>query len=146
MGVAIGVDRLLGGTQVAETLAILAGSKVAYYPFPGAPAGHPTLLGGDAALIESHCTNFIARGCAGVDLLAYRATDADPLDLVHAARRGCGTKTLICAGGVDSPARIAALAQAGADAFTIGSAAFEQNFAPGAGGLLAQLREIMSCV
>ncbi len=146
MGVAIGVDRLLGGTQVAETLAILAGSKVAYYPFPGTPAGHPTLLGGDAALIESHCTAFIAQGCAGVDLLAYRATDANPLDLVHAARRGCGAKTLICAGGVDSPARIAALAQAGADAFTVGSAAFEQHFAPGAGGLVAQLREIIACV
>jgi len=147
MGAALGVDRLLGGTQVADTLNILAGTGIEYYPFPGIPVGHPTVLGGDAGLIETQTRSFMSRGCAGVDLLAYRATEAEPIDLVRAARRGCGeTGRLICAGAVDSPARIAALAEAGADAFTVGSAAFDGSFAPGAGGLLAQLREIMSCV
>ena len=146
VGAELGVDRLLGGTQVAETLEILRGTNVEYYPFPGAPSGHPTLLGGDAALIEADTAKFIAQGCAGVDLLAYRATEAEPLELVRAARRGCGTGRLICAGSVDSPARIAALRETGADAFTIGSAVFEGSFAPGAGGLTAQLREILACV
>ncbi len=146
MGAELGVDRLLGGTQVAETLAILAGTGAKYYPFPGRPVGHPTMLGGDAAQINADCRAFMALGCAGADLLAYRATEAEPLDLVRAARRGCGAGTLICAGGVDSPARIAALREAGADAFTIGSAAIDGSFAPGAGGVAAQLREIMRCV
>ncbi len=146
VGAELGVDRLLGGTQVAETLEILRGTKVEYYPFPGTPSGHPTRLGGDAALIEAHTANFVAQGCAGVDLLAYRATEAEPLELVRAARRGCVAARLICAGSVDSPARIAALREAGADAFTIGSAVFEGTFAPGAGGLTAQLREILACV
>jgi hypothetical protein len=147
MGAEISVDCLLGGTQVAETLQILAGSRTKYYPFPGIPAGHPTSLGGDAALVEAQSAAFAAQGCAGVDLLAYRATEADPIDLVKAARRGLGpSKNLICAGAVDSPARIAALAQAGADAFTIGSAAFDGSFAPGTGGLTAQLKEILACV
>jgi hypothetical protein len=147
MGVEIGVDCLLGGTQVAETLELLSGSRVKYYPFPGIPTGHPTTLGGDAELVEAQSASFIAQGCAGVDLLAYRATEANPIELVHAARRGLGrSKSLICAGAVDSPARIAALAEAGADAFTIGSAAFDGSFAPGAGGLIAQLKEILACV
>lgn len=146
IGVDIGVDRLLGGTLVSETLAILRGTPIAYYPFPGIPIGHPTQLDGDDALIEAHSAAFIAQGCAGVDLLAYRARQADPLSLTRAARRGLGAKgRLICAGGVDSPARIQALAEAGADGFTIGSAAFDHSFAPHQGGLHAQLSAILAC-
>ncbi|WP_297370108.1 hypothetical protein [Acidocella sp.] len=146
MAVEIGVDHLLGGTMVAETLDILRGTAIGYYPFPGVPVGHPTRLGGDAALIEAQTRAFIAQGCAGVDLLAYRATHAKPPALVRAARRGCGTAgRLICAGDVDSKARIKALRAAGADGFTVGSAAFAGRFAP-ARGLAAQLKEILSCV
>ena len=39
-----------------------------------------------------HCEAFVAKGCAGVDLLAYRATEAEPLDLVRAARRALGDR------------------------------------------------------
>ncbi len=143
----IGVDRLLGGTQVQPILDILQGTGIGYYPFPGKPEGHPTLLGGSAAEIETDTQAFLAMGCAGVDLLAYRATEAEPLDLVRAARRalgGCGS--LICAGGVDSPARIAALRDAGCDAFTIGSAAFDGSFSPRKGSLRSQLQDILACV
>lgn len=146
IAVEIGVDRLLGGTQVKETLAILQGSGIAYYPFPGRPQGHPTELGGTAADVESDSRSFLALGCAGVDLLAYRATQAEPLELVKAARRALGKEgTLICAGAVDSKARIAALRDAGCDAFTVGSAAFEGVFSPGNGDLRGQLQEILAC-
>jgi hypothetical protein len=146
IAVEIGVDRLLGGTQVAATLEILAGTGIGYYPFPGTPIGHPTQLGGSAAQVEADCAGFIAAGCAGADLLAYRATEAEPLDLVRAARRGLGQGALICAGAVDSPARIAALREAGCDAFTIGSAAFDGSFSPRKGSLLSQLEDILACV
>jgi hypothetical protein len=141
----IGVDRLLGGTQVEETLAILEGTGVSYYPFPGRPHGHPTLLGGSAEDVAADTRRFAAAGCAGVDLLAYRATEADPLDLVRAARRGLGSRgLLICAGSVDSPARIRALAEAGCDAFTLGSAAFDGSFSPRKGLLTSQLADILA--
>jgi hypothetical protein len=143
----IGVDRLLGGTQVKKTLEILQGSGIAYYPFPGRPVGHPTRLGGTPEQVEADAREFMALGCAGVDLLAYRATEAEPIDLVKAARSGLGAKgTLICAGAVDSAARIAALADAGCDAFTIGSAAFDGSFSPRKGSLRSQLKDILSCV
>ena len=51
---------------------------------------------------------------------------------------------LICAGSVDSPARIHALAEAGCDAFTIGSAAFDGSFSPRRGLLTGQLAEILA--
>ena len=138
----IGVDRLLGGTQVDDVLAILAGSKTSYHPFPGKPFSHPTKLGGSAAEVEADCRRFAAKGCAGVDLLAYRATEADPLELVRAARRGT-PGFLLVAGSVGNAAQIKALADAGADAFTIGSAAFDGSFAPLMGSLRSQLRAIL---
>jgi hypothetical protein len=138
----IGIDRLLGGTHVEEVLAILAGSQVAYLPFPGRPFDHPTKLAGSAAQVEADCRRFEALGCAGVDLLAYRATEADPLELVRAARRGI-TGTLLVAGSVQRAEQIRALAEAGADAFTIGSAAFDGSFAPRMGALRSQLRAVL---
>lgn len=141
---AIGVDAVLGGVEVEAGLAALAGSRLRYLPFVGRPEGHPTRLGGDAALVEAHARSARRRGAAGVDLLAYRAFEANPLDLIAAARRGLGAEgQLVVAGSIHSRARIAAIRQAGADAFTIGAAALEGAYAPGAGPLEAQLAAIM---
>ncbi len=117
----IGVDRLLGGTEVDQVLEILAGSAVRYLPFPGRPFDHPTKLAGSAATIEADCRRF---------------------DLVRAARRatpGC----LLVAGGVCRPDQIRALAEAGADAFTVGSAVFDGSFSPRLGSLRSQLRAVV---
>ena len=140
---AIGVDRLLGGTDAAAILNILDGSGIDYLPFPGRPEGHPTKLGGTPESVARDCSRFGLLGCAGVDLLAYRAIEADPLDLVRAAR-GATDGYLVVAGSVDSPQRIADLAAAGADAFTIGSAAFDGSFSPRKGLLVSQLKDILA--
>ncbi len=140
--VAIGVDRLMGGTLIDETMRIIDGSGIEYLPFPGRPVGHPTQLGGDAKLVETQCRSFDARGCHGVDLLAYRATDADPLDLVRAARRGT-SGYLVVAGSISSVAQITDLRAAGADAFTIGSAIFDGSFSPNNGHIASQLRDVI---
>ena len=137
----IGIDRLLGGTQVPEVLEILRGSAVTYHPFPGRPFDHPTKLGGSAADVEADCQRFRALGCAGVDLLAYRATEADPIELVRAARRGMDGYLLV-AGSVSRVEQIRALRDAGADAFTIGSAAFDGSFSPLKGLLRSQLADV----
>lgn len=138
----LGVDRLLGGTQVEEILAILAGSKTAYLPFPGRPHDHPTKLGGSAADVGRHCEQFAALGCAGVDLLAYRATEADPIELVKAARAATPGELLV-AGAVCRPDQIRALAAAGADSFTVGSAVFDGSFSPNVGSMRSQLKAVL---
>jgi putative N-acetylmannosamine-6-phosphate epimerase len=86
----------------------------------------------------------MSKGCAGADLLAYRATESDPLRLVSAAKQGLGDGYLIVAGSVSTPAQIGDLASAGADAFTIGSAVFDGAFSPRKGALQSQLDDVLS--
>jgi len=142
LGRDIGIDRLLGGTDAETVVPLLKGSSTQYLPFPGKPHDHPTKLGGSPDDIAADCARFEKLGCAGVDLLAYRATDADPLDLVRAARRSMKGYLLV-AGSVDGAARVAALKDAGADAFTVGSAAFDHSFARGVSSLRGQLEAIL---
>jgi hypothetical protein len=140
----LGVDCLMGGTEVAATQEILAGSSIRYFPFPGFPRGHPTRLAGTPDDIEAHCRAFVAKGCAGADLLAYRATDADPLALIRAARKGLGDRRLIVAGSIAEKTQIKAIAAAGADAFTIGSAVFDGSYAPHMGTIASQLAAVQA--
>lgn len=139
----IGIDRVLGGQDVEYALSALNGSAATYYPFPGRPTGHPTNLEGRPEDIEADCAQYKACGCPGVDLLAYRATEADPLDLIRAARTGLGDGYLIVAGSIDSPERIAAIAEAGADAFTVGTAVFDNTFDPDGNTIAYQCQEIL---
>ena len=140
----IGVDRVLGGKDVDYALKTLKSCGAEYFPFPGQPAGHPTTLGGSPEEIAEDCRQMMAAGCAGVDLLAYRATDCDPLDLVRAARKAMNGGYLIVAGSVDSSGRIRALADAGADAFTIGTAVFDGSFSPDKGSIRSQCRDVLA--
>ncbi len=144
LGRDLGVEMLMGGVHVEDGLRILAGSATRYLPFAGAPTGHPTRLGGSAPEVEAQCRAFSAKGCAGVDILAYRATEAEPLDLIAACRRGFdGNGVVVVAGSVNSAERVAAIRAAGADAFTIGTAAIDGAYAPGAGPLTAQLKAVL---
>lgn len=138
----VGFDRLLGGTQIEEVMQILAGSSVHYLPFPGKPFGHPTKLAGTARQVADDCHRYHELGASGVDLLAYRATDSDPIELVRAARSSM-SGTLLVAGAVCRPEQIRALAAAGADAFTVGSAVFDGSFAPHVGSLRSQLKAVL---
>jgi hypothetical protein len=145
LGRDLGVAMLMGGVHVEEALKILDGSATRYLPFAGAPSGHPTRLGGSALEVETQCRAFARQGCAGVDILAYRATEAEPLDLVAACRRGLlDSGSVVVAGSVNSAERIAAVRAAGADAFTIGTAAIDGSYAPGAGPLAAQLQTVLA--
>jgi len=139
----LGVDRVLGGTDFDAAKRIL-GDLSGYFPFPGRPIGHPTRLEGSAALVAAHSRKAQAMGCGGVDLLAYRATEADPLDLVRAARAAWHEGRLIVAGSVSSKRQIDVLAEAGVDAFTIGSAVFERAFSPGNRSLEGQIEAILA--
>jgi hypothetical protein len=143
VGAELGIDCLLGGTQVDDILGVLRGTGTAYFPFPGIPIGHPTKLGGSPQRIADDTRVMVTAGCAGVDLLAYRATEANPLDLVRAARQ-VTDKTVIVAGSINSPARIRDIASAGADLFTIGTAALDGSFSPRLGLLANQLRRILT--
>ena len=127
-------------------MALLEGSDTEYYPFPGRPVGHPTKLGG------------IGRGCRGpLPRLRReglrRAATSSPIAPPRPTRSnwfappGAGLvrrKHLIVAGAVASADRIRAIKQAGADAFTIGTAVFDGSYSPTKGSILSQLRDVLA--
>ena len=138
----LAVDRVLGGTNL-DTARRILGGLAGYFPFPGRPVGHPTKLEGSPELVAEHCRASREAGCGGVDLLAYRAIEARPLALVRAARTALSGGTLIVAGSINSTERIHALAAAGVDAFTVGSAVFDGAFSASKGAFRGQILDIL---
>ena len=49
-------------------------------------------------------------------------------------------------GGIADPDQVRRLENAGADGFTIGTAVFEEVFAPGRDGLAAQVQAVLDCL
>jgi hypothetical protein len=116
-------DHLIGGTLIEPVQEILAGTGVKFFPYVGQIVGHPCLLRGSIEEIVADTERAAALGVDGINLLAYRY-DGDVDALVRAVV-GATDLPVICAGSVDSPERISALDQAGAWAFTIGTAALD---------------------
>lgn len=138
----VGVDYLLGGTNHDSALAVLDGSSVRYCPFPGRVIGHPSRLEGSVDEISAHSKDLVSKpGVYGLDLLAYRHSSVDPVDLTRSVVEACG-RPVIAAGSVDSEERIRALGGAGAWAFTIGGAIFEGRL-PNAPSIAAQIEWTM---
>jgi hypothetical protein len=134
-------DYLIGGTQVVEVQRIIEGSGMRYFPYIGRIVDHPCLLRGTIEEIAEDARRVEATGVDGINLLAYRY-DGDVPALVQAVAETTPLP-LICAGSVDSVARIEELAALGVWAFTVGTAALDGKFAPG-GDLAAQLEAILT--
>jgi hypothetical protein len=127
----LGVKRLLGGTQIEEIQAVLAGTDMELFPAAGRPIGHPLRLEGTLQEIVDDCKRFMDKGCAGVDLLAFRSADAVPLELVAAAREVVRPGGLIVSGSIGTPERVRAIREAGADLFTVGNAVLDCTYVAG---------------
>ena len=134
-------DYLIGGTQVDRVQELIAGSGMKYFPYVGRIVDHPCLLRGTVEEICEDARAVEAKGVDGINLLAYRY-DGDVPGLV-AAVSDTTDLPLICAGSVDSTSRITELAGLGVWSFTVGTAALDARFVPGA-GLEAQLDAILA--
>jgi hypothetical protein len=138
----IGVDWVLGGTHPRDGLAVLAGSKAKYCPFPGKITGHPSVLLGEIDEIAASARNITALdGVHGLDLLAYRHPSADVAALTRAVV-DASAGPVIAAGSVASVGQIATLDAAGAWGFTIGGAIFEGRL-PGGPSIAEQIRQVL---
>jgi hypothetical protein len=119
----VGVDVVMGGTHVDEALAVLAGSGLRYYPFPGQVIGHPSVLAGSIEEIAASAADLTGHeGVHGLDLLAYR--HAGPVEPIIGAVVRASRGPVVVAGSIVSEAQIQALTALGAWGFTIGGAAF----------------------
>jgi hypothetical protein len=119
----IGPDYLIGGTVIEPIQEILAGTGIKFFPYIGEIVGHPCLLRGSIERICDDARRAEAAGVDGINLLAYRY-DGDVPELVRAVAEATSLP-LICAGSVDSIARIEELRDLGVWAFTIGTAALD---------------------
>jgi DNA-binding NarL/FixJ family response regulator len=137
--VELGVDVLMGGTRPEVVLPVLAGTGIRYYPFPGEVVGHPSVLAGNAdAIVESARQLAAMDGVYGLDLLAYRF-QGDAPDLISRVCREVAPKPVVVAGSIDRPERIAAVLEAGAAGFTVGTAALDGIFPARSSALSDQL-------
>jgi hypothetical protein len=141
----IGVDWVLGGTHPHAGVEILGESGISYCPFPGIVEGHPSVLKGSRGQIAEHARELTATdGIHGVDLLAYRHEDVDPLALTRAVVEAAEGPVIV-AGSIATLAQIESLEQAGAWGFTIGGAIFEARF-PGGRSVADQVRTVLDAV
>ncbi|MEL7154763.1 MAG: cupin, partial [Pseudomonadota bacterium] len=139
--VEIGVDILLGGTNVDAVLPVLAGTGIRYFPFCGRIEGHPSVLEGSIDDVVESAIDLASRdGVDGLDLLAYRS--AENVTGLMAAVCAAVDKPVFVAGSIGSPERIEIARRSGASGFTIGTAALDGNYPADSPELEAQLRSI----
>ena len=119
----LGPDCLIGGTLIEPVQEIIAGTGIRFFPYVGQIVGHPCLLRGAIDEIADDARRAEQLGVDGINLLAYRY-DGDVPELVRAVSEATSLP-LICAGSVDSIARIEELRDLGVWAFTIGTAALD---------------------
>lgn len=138
MALSLGVDMVMGGTNVDQALPLLTGSGLPYYPFPGQVVDHPSVLAGPLEHIVGSARDLsILDGVHGLDLLAYRWNEGHVPDLI-AKVVATSEVPVVVAGSIADVSQIATVNSTGAWAFTVGSALFERRFVPG-GSLRAQV-------
>jgi hypothetical protein len=139
----IGVDWVLGGTHPHKGIELLDGTGIRYWPFPGTIVGHPSVLKGEIDEIAAHAAELTAlEGVYGLDLLAYRHPDVDPLALTRAVVEAADGP-VIAAGSVATTRQIADLEAAGAWGFTIGGAIFDGRL-PGGPSVAGQIEAVLA--
>lgn len=126
MGVACGVDYLLGTLYFDSINDYCKANGMKYLPFVGKITGRPSVLGGTEEEIIAEAEGLLAKGVAGFDLLGYRYVgDAVKLnrDFVAAVKA-----PVVLAGSVNGYKRLDEVKAANSWAFTIGGAFFENKF------------------
>lgn len=143
IGRRLNVDYVLGGTRAAQATAILNGSAIRYFPFPGRIVGHPSLLRGTCEeIVESARRLASMDGVDGLDLLAYRF-DGDVEHLIARVLEAVDVPVVL-AGSIDSPERVGIVSRLNPWGFTIGSAIFAGQLSPVHGGLRGQIRAALA--
>lgn len=138
VGLGLGVDVIMGGTNHQAAMALIGQSPVRYFPFPGTVVGHPSELLGSVEEIAAQATELTSHpAVGGLDLLAYRHRTVDPVELTRTVV-AASTGPVVVAGSIDGAERIRAVAGTGAWAFTIGGAIFD-GLLPGAPDIGAQI-------
>jgi hypothetical protein len=141
MAVEFGFDYLTGTRYFPAVGEYLKDKPVRFYPFVGDVSGSPVLLNGTTREILEDGKRLRQAGVDGLDLVAYRYVDGDPVELAKRVVAEAGAEVII-AGSIGSEERIGIVNEINPFAFTMGSALFDGLFAPG-GDFRANLERVI---
>ena len=136
----LGVDNLIGGSYVEQTLKLMKGKKLGFFPYIGKIVGHPCLLRGSIEEIVADGKKKKAMGIDGINLLAYRY-DGNVEELITSVQKAVKVP-LIVAGSIDSFERVRHMKDLKVDGFTIGGAILDKKFVLN-GSLSDQMRAVL---
>jgi len=120
-----GIEYVTGGHFSETVRDRVRGAGMKYFPFCGETAGPPISLTGTLDDVEKDAVRLLEHGADGVDLVAYRYTSGDPLELARRVVATTGRERAIIAGSINSLERIRLMNEIGPFGFTIGGALFE---------------------
>ncbi|MEM2901227.1 MAG: 4-hydroxythreonine-4-phosphate dehydrogenase [Candidatus Bathyarchaeia archaeon] len=139
----LGVDYLIGGTYVDDTLKAIKGSEVKYFPYIGTVEGHPCVLKGSTDMIVADALRVAELGVDGVNLLAYRYV-GDPEQLIRSVKEAINLPIII-AGSIDDEKKIMRVKGFEVWGFTIGGAIVEKRLLP-SGSVRDQVTYVLSLI
>ncbi len=126
--VELGFDYLLGTVFHQSVFDYILTQDTKFMPFCGKVHGSPSVLEGTIDEIIADAENLLDKGVYGIDILAFRHKEGAGLAEEYCRRI---KKPVVVAGSISSNERIAFINRINPWAFTIGSAIFTGNFAPG---------------
>jgi uncharacterized protein related to proFAR isomerase len=129
MAVESGFDYLTGTRYFSSVGKYLTDKPIRYYPFVGDVGGSPVQMKGAMQEILDDCKRLEQAGVDGLDLVAYRYVDGDPVELARRVVAESETEIII-AGSISSEERIGIMNEINPFAFTMGSALFDRLFVP----------------
>lgn len=127
LAVEFGFDYVTGGLYFPSVADYLKDKPQQYFPFVGDVGGSPVALKGSTDAILEDCDRLEAAGVQGLDLVAYRFVDGDPVELAKKVVAGAKTDVII-AGSIASEERINIMKAINPFAFTMGGALFDKKF------------------
>lgn len=126
--VAMGFDYLMGTVYHKSVFDYLKTQPIKFLPFCGKVYGSPSVLEGTFDEVIADANSLLNKGVDGIDLLAFRHQEGAKLAEEYCRRVD---KPVVIAGSINSPERIAFINRINPWGFTMGSALFTENFAPG---------------
>jgi hypothetical protein len=131
LAVNCGIEYFTGGVFSPAVMELVQAAGMKYFPFCGQIGGSPIELIGAPEDVMKDAVRVRDLGADGVDLVAYRYTSGDPIQLAKQVVHHLGGEKVILAGSINSADRIQLMHEIGPFGYTIGGALFDGVFKPG---------------
>jgi phosphoribosylformimino-5-aminoimidazole carboxamide ribonucleotide (ProFAR) isomerase len=147
MGVRLGVDHIIGGKPefAEQSLKLLKGTNIKYWPYVGKVIGHPCKLFGKIEEIIEQAKKLEEMGVDGLNVLSYRYEEGRAEDLVKAVKESVSIP-IIATGWINTFEKIRKMTELGVWGITVGGTSIlARKLVPG-GSISDQLKAVLAVV